>query len=76
MMFNFYIIYFHLTYILHGHSIMGLFLVPSKILLKGLDVASLCSGCPVTEGKPRSGCGVWSVGAAILICRFLFLIFF
>lgn len=42
---------------------MGLLLVPSKILPKGLDVASLRSGCSVNEGKLRSGCGVWSVGA-------------
>lgn len=46
-----------------GQSIMGLLLVPSKILQKDLDVASLCSGCLVTESKLRSGCGVWSVGA-------------
>lgn len=51
-------------YILHGAFYHELLLVPSRILLKGLDAPSLCSGCPfVTEGEPRSGGRFWSVGA-------------
>lgn len=51
MIFSSSTIYFHLVYILHVAFYQELLLVPSKILLKGSDVASLCSGSPfVAEG--------------------------